>query len=71
MPVKLNDTAELNLHLIPKFSNTIHDEEIDVSTKRHVNSLNLAYTTINVPIEVDLLLGSDIVHILLYHENES
>ena len=42
LPVKLNDIIEVILHLIPEISNTIPDKEIDVSTMRHVNNLNLA-----------------------------
>ena len=60
-PVKLNDTIEVILHLIPKISNTIPDKEIDVSTMRHVNNLNLADPTFNVPKKVDLLLGADVI----------
>ena len=59
--MKLNDTIEVNLHLIPKISNTIPDKENDVSTMRHVNNLNLADPTSNVPNKVDLLLGADVI----------
>ena len=65
LPVKLNDTIEVNLHLIPKISNTIPDKEIDVSTMRHVNNLNLADPTSNVPNKVDLLLGADVIEDIL------
>ena len=61
LSVKLNDTIEVNLHLIPKTSNTIHNKEIDVSTMRHVNNLNLADPTFNVPGKVDLLVGADVI----------
>ena len=61
LPVKLNDTIEVNLHLIPKISNTIPDKEIDVSTIRHVNNLNLADPIFNVPNKVDVLLGADVI----------
>ena len=64
-PVKLNDTLEINLHLITKISNTIPDKEIDVSTMRHVNNLNLADPTFNVPNKVDLLLGADVIEDIL------
>ena len=59
LPVKLDDTIEVNLHLIPKISNTIPDKEIDVSTMRHVINLSLADPTFNVPNKVDLLQGAD------------
>ena len=59
LPVKLDDTIEVNLHLIPKISNTIPDKEIDVSTMRHVNNLSLANPTFSVPNKIDLLQGAD------------
>ena len=65
LPVKLNDTIEGNLHRIPKISNTIPDKGIDVSTMRHVNNLNLADPTFNVPYMVDLSLGADVIEDLL------
>ena len=57
LPLKLNDTIEENLHLKTRSSNTIPYNEIDVSTMRHVNSLNLADPTFNVLNKVDLLIG--------------
>ena len=65
LPVKLNDNIEVNLHVIPKISNTISDKEIDVSTICHVNNLNLADPTFNVPNKVDLLLGADVIEDLM------
>ena len=65
--MKLNDTIEVNPHLIPKTSNTIHNNEIDVSTMRHVNNFNLADPTFNVPRNVDLLLGADVIEDILLH----
>ena len=59
--MKLNDTIGVNLDLTPKISNTIPYKEIDVSTTRHVNNLNLADPTFNVPNRVDLLLGADVI----------
>ena len=40
LPVKLDDTIEVNHHLKPKISNSNPDKEIDVSTMRHVNNRN-------------------------------
>ena len=63
--MKLNDTIEVNLHLIPKISKTTPDKEIDVSTMRHVNYLNLADPTFNVPNKIDLLLEADVIEDIL------
>ena len=63
--MKLNDTIEVNLHLIPNFSKTVPDKEIDISTMRHVNKLNLADPAFNVSNKVDLLLGADVIEDIL------
>ena len=65
LPVKLDDTIEVNLHLTPKILNTIPDKKIDASTMRHVNNLNLADPTFNVANKVDLLLGADVIEDIL------
>ena len=65
LPLKFDGTIEVYLHLIPKISNTISDKEIDVSTMRHVNNLNLADPTFNIPNKVDLLLGADVIENIL------
>ena len=65
LPVTFNNTIEVNLHLIPKISNTIPDKGIHVSTVRHVNNLNKADPTFSVPNKVDLLLGADVIEDIL------
>ena len=60
LSVMLNDTVEGNFHFMPEHPSTIPDKEIGVSTKRHVNNLNLPDHTLNVPNKVDLLLGADV-----------
>ena len=63
--VTLNETIEVNLHLISKNSNTIRNKEIDVSTMRYVNNFKLADPTFIVPNKVDLLLGADVIDDIL------
>ena len=59
LSVKLNDTLEVDPHLIPNFSNPIPNKEINgVSTMHHVKNLNIADPTFNVPNKVDLLLDA-------------
>ena len=59
--MKLNDVVETNLHVLPKITNEIPTKLIDVSQLRHVNHLQLADPTFNVPGKIDILLGADVL----------
>ena len=51
---------KLNLHVISKIKNERPTKPIDVSQLRHVNHLQLADPTFNVPGKIDILLGADV-----------
>ena len=59
--MKLNDVVETNLHVIPKITNEIPTKPIDVSQLRHINHLQLADPTFNVPGKIDILLGAEVL----------
>ena len=59
--MKLNAVVETNLHVTLKITNEISTEPIDVSQLRHVNHLQLADPTFNVPGKLDILLGADVL----------
>ena len=61
----INDAVDVNLHLISKITNVIPSQEIDISQMRHINHLNLADTSFNIPSKVDVLLGADVVEEIL------
>ena len=61
----INDTVDVNLHLISKITNVIPSREIDISQMRHINHLNLADSSFNIPSKVDVLLGADVVEEIL------
>ena len=61
----INDTVDVNLHLISKITNVIPSREIDISQMRHINHLNLADPSFNIPSKVDVLLGADVVEEIL------
>ena len=63
--LKLNDTKEGNLHLVPKISNTILDKETDLSSMRHVSNLNLAAPLFNGLIKVYFLLVAYVIEDLM------
>ena len=61
MSAKLNDVLDINLHVIPKITNAIPSQEIDVSQLRHIHNLQLADPQFNVPGKIDILLGADVI----------
>ena len=61
----INDAIDVNLHLITKITNVIPSREIDISQMRHINHLNLADPSFNIPSKVDVLLGADVVEDIL------
>ena len=61
LAMKLNDVVETNLHVIPKITNKIPTKPIDVSQLRHVNHLQLAHSSFNVPEKIDVFLGADVL----------
>ena len=61
MSAKLNDVFDINLHVIPKITNAIPSQEIDVSQLRHIHNLQLADPQFNVPGKFDILLGADVI----------
>ena len=61
IPTKLNDVVETNLHVIPKITNEKPTKLIDVSQLHHVNHLQLADLTFNVPGKIDISLGADVL----------
>ena len=69
--MKLNDVVETNLHVIPKITNEIPTKPINVSQLRHVNHLQLADPTFNVPCKTDILLGADVLEeVMLDNRNK-
>ena len=63
--MKLNKVVEINLYVIPKFTNAIPTKSLDVSLLRHVNHLQLADRKFNVPGKIDILLGADLLEEVL------
>ena len=61
IPTKLNDVVETNLHVIPKITNEKPTKLIDVSQLHHVNYLQLADLTFNVPGKIGISLGADVL----------
>ena len=59
--MKLNNVVVSNLHVIPNIRNEIPTKPIEVSQLRHVNYLQLADPTFNVPGKIDILLGTDVL----------
>ena len=60
---KLNDVVDTNLHVILNFTNEIPTKPIDASQLRHVNRLQLAEPTFNVPGKIDIFLGADVLEV--------
>ena len=61
----INNTVDVNLHLISKITKVIPSREINISQMRHVNHLNLADPSFNIPSKVDVLQGADVVEEIL------
>ena len=65
----INDAVDANLHLVLKITNMLPSREINISQMRHINHLNLADPSFNLPNTVDVLLRADVVDEILL-ENE-
>ena len=61
----INDAVDVNFYLISKITIVIPSREIDISQMRHINHLNLADPSFNIPSKVDVLLGADVVEEIL------
>ena len=59
--MKINDTVETILHVIPKITSEIPTQSIDVTQLRHVNNLFLADPWFDAPGSIDILLGADVL----------
>ena len=57
----INDAVDVNLQLISKIPKVIPSRDIDISQMRHINHVNLADPSFNIPSDVDVLLGADVV----------
>ena len=59
--LKINDAVETNLHVIPKITNEIPTQPIDVTQLRHVKALHLADQSFNVLGSIHILLSADVL----------
>ena len=58
---KLNNTLPGNLHVIPRMTNQVPTNKVDVSQLHHIRNLKLADPAFNTLEKIDVLLGADVL----------
>ena len=67
LPTTVNDSVEVNLHILPRLANAYFSPKVDISHVKHVHNLDLAEPHFITPGKHDFFLGADILENLLEH----